>query len=138
MSKELFKVQYIDIEEREKHKANPKKYENLPEWKKKVNSICIEFTSVIERMRDACPNACDFMLNACLDFGDPNDYAKYEVYYTNSIQYNELHHEYFMIDTKTLKITDPDPSKDENGDWICTEMMWEDKYEYEMENKLYE
>ena len=124
---EIFKVQYINKDERDQVS------ENLPKWKKKVNEINLQFSDLISKMFDLFPHAASVLESSCVDFGNPNDYAKLEVFENNDVNFHELYHDYFYINTETLKITDPHIP----GFTGCAETEWYDKYGDNMDGKLY-
>ena len=125
--KEIVKIQYINKDDRDQAS------ENIPEWKQKINKINLEFSQLISDMFRIFPHAASILANSGVDFGDPNDYAKLEVFNDNGVEYQELYHDFFHIDTQTLKITDPEVP----GFTGCPETEWDDKYNGSIDSKLY-
>lgn len=100
MATETFKLKYIRKDDR--NGPNP----NDPKWKQHVTEICEYFSNHISILWDNFPSACQLMLNAGLDLGDPNDYAKIETRKKFKLPYCELSEDIFKINTETLFITE--------------------------------
>ena len=126
--KEIVKIQYINKDDRDQTS------ENIPKWKQKINKINLEFSQLISDMFRIFPHAASILANSCVDFGDPNDYAKLEVFNDNEVEYHELYHDFFYIDTETLKITDPQVPGFTSS---CAETEWYNRYGDSMNGKLY-
>ena len=130
MCMEVFKIQTINLDEIDVEIENMK----IPAWQKKVNEINLEFTRLIANMFAVFPIAASHFEGACLNVGDPNDYAMFEVLNKFEIPYRELYYSYYYIDTQTLKFSDLEGS----GIVDCAETEYERKYGDSMNNKLFQ
>lgn len=122
---EVFKVQYIDREHRDKINLD------IPEWQKKVNEINLFYSNLLSKMHELLPEACQAF--EYLEHGDPNDYAAYETYSHFNIPYKELYYTHYYIDTETLEIRD----LESEGIVECSETDFTNKYGHNGNGKLW-